>query len=245
MTTPVPANKIESIVGIERHPTEHYARAVSKEDRVYLLHAQECLDSTPDLTQCHFSLALDSGIDEEDWAPFMDQPVLVGLRDFAIVPAYLDVPEAERIAPGTRVKAKGPHSFDCNPGQEYLVEGYVDKTERDHPLPYYMVSTLDGAGFYCLPHVSAEVVMGPEQHAEAMKMPEAKQVAEAISSALHSMFGDEGVSVHESRVLTEAPKGWPEGEHPFTHGVEFYGRTSGGRSFGATLRLTALWVTDD
>jgi hypothetical protein len=59
----VPAEQIETIVGVKRQATEHWGRAVSAEETVYILHSQECKDSTPDLRECPFSIALDRGID--------------------------------------------------------------------------------------------------------------------------------------------------------------------------------------
>lgn len=82
----VPADQIEQIVGIERHPTRHYARAVSAEQTVYILHSQECRDRYDDLRECPFSRALDRGIDEYDWSDREDQPVLVRIRDERLIP---------------------------------------------------------------------------------------------------------------------------------------------------------------
>jgi hypothetical protein len=75
----VPAEDIERIVGVERHPTEHWGRAVSAEQRVYILHSQECLDSGRDLRECPYSLALDNGIDPFDWTE--DVPVSLWLDE--------------------------------------------------------------------------------------------------------------------------------------------------------------------
>lgn len=50
---------IESAVGRKRHATDHYGRA--RDDKFYILHSQECLDSGKDLRQCEYSLALDQG----------------------------------------------------------------------------------------------------------------------------------------------------------------------------------------
>lgn len=62
MTDLVSAAAIEKIVGIKRHPTEHYGRALPIEGMIYILHSQECLDTVPDLRQCEFSIALDRGL---------------------------------------------------------------------------------------------------------------------------------------------------------------------------------------
>lgn len=64
MSERVPTDRIEEIVGVERHATEHYGRAVSTEQTVYILHSQECKDTTPDLRKCPFSIALDRGIQQ-------------------------------------------------------------------------------------------------------------------------------------------------------------------------------------
>jgi len=84
----VPPEDIERIVGIPRHPWRHYARAVSADQTVYILHilhSHECRDSTPDLRDCPFSLALDRGIDVPRWPK--DEPVYVRIVDGRLVPS--------------------------------------------------------------------------------------------------------------------------------------------------------------
>ncbi len=74
----VPGAVALSKVGVERHPTEHWARAVSSEQKVYILHSRECLLEYEDLTECHFSVALaEHGIQEGEWPE--DEPVLVSV----------------------------------------------------------------------------------------------------------------------------------------------------------------------
>lgn len=77
MTELVDPSEIERIVGFERHPTRHYARAVSVEQIVYILHSHACKDSGMDLRECPFSQALNNGIDEYDWSDMEDQAVRV------------------------------------------------------------------------------------------------------------------------------------------------------------------------
>jgi len=89
MTNLVPREDIERIVGIARDPEIHYARAVSAEQTVYILHSKRCLDSGIDLRQCQYSLALDRGIDEA-WANCQDVPVMVGARE-RLVPLRVEV----------------------------------------------------------------------------------------------------------------------------------------------------------
>lgn len=69
------AAKIEGIVGAKRHPTDHLGRAVSTEQRVYVLHSAACASSGIDLRQCEYTQALDLGIDLSIWADHQDVPV--------------------------------------------------------------------------------------------------------------------------------------------------------------------------
>lgn len=68
MTNLVDPATIESIVGVPRHPTQHWARAKERDNlgrwhhRVYILHSQACVDSGIDLRDCPYSLALDNGV---------------------------------------------------------------------------------------------------------------------------------------------------------------------------------------
>ena len=79
MTHPVSSDQIEAIVGVPRHPTDHVARAVSAEQKVYILHSMLCLSLYhPDLTKCPFSLALaDEGIDPDEWIEDVPTPVVL------------------------------------------------------------------------------------------------------------------------------------------------------------------------
>lgn len=67
MSDCVDSDRIENIVGAERQPWLHLGRAVSAEQRVYILHSGYCLETVPDLRECPFSLALDRGIDLKEW----------------------------------------------------------------------------------------------------------------------------------------------------------------------------------
>lgn len=53
---------VERIVGAPRDAARHLGRAVSADQRLYIMHSQECLDSTPDLRDCEFSHAMGVGI---------------------------------------------------------------------------------------------------------------------------------------------------------------------------------------
>jgi hypothetical protein len=82
----VPTEDIERIVGVHRHPTGHFGRAVSSEQTVYILHSKECLDSGIDLRDCRFSVALDKGIWMEGWADHEDIPVCLMILKDRLVP---------------------------------------------------------------------------------------------------------------------------------------------------------------
>lgn len=100
MSELVPPDEIESIVGAPRHPTEHYARAVSEDETVYILHSQECKDSGVDLRKCPFSRALDKGIDRplpwSGWRYVIDRPVRVEVFQGFLVPELASVNAARR-----------------------------------------------------------------------------------------------------------------------------------------------------
>lgn len=87
MSDPVPADEIERIVGIIRHPTDHYANAVSDEQTVYILHSHECKDSGIDLRECAFSRAMDEGIPMDVWGDHQDRAVEVVIEFGLLLPA--------------------------------------------------------------------------------------------------------------------------------------------------------------
>ncbi len=67
---------IEATVGSQRHPVRHIGRAVSAEQRVYVLHSERCrADFGKGLTSCPYSRALDLGILPQEWAGFEDMAV--------------------------------------------------------------------------------------------------------------------------------------------------------------------------
>ena len=76
-------DEIEAIVGVPRHDAEHYGRAISSEQRVYVLHSRQCKESTPDLRDCPFSIALDEGIENgmvwPYWRGRQDQPMRLAI----------------------------------------------------------------------------------------------------------------------------------------------------------------------
>lgn len=99
MSNLVPADSIEKIVGIARHATDHYGRADSAEKTVYILHSQECKDSTPDLRDCPFSIALDRGIEHfwpwTGWRHVQDQAVRLEISRGYLVPDWPAVKAAK------------------------------------------------------------------------------------------------------------------------------------------------------
>lgn len=89
MTDLVPRKHIERIVGITRHRTAHFGRAVSDEQVFYILHSQKCLDSQPDLRDCLYSRALDRGIDTWVWSYLQDRPALLNIMNGRLVPGTI------------------------------------------------------------------------------------------------------------------------------------------------------------
>lgn len=83
-------DRIEAIVGVKRHPTAHYGRAVSAESRVYILHSELCCDARADLRTCPFSLSLDRGIHgvRDLWEGHEDKPVRLRFA-FGLIAPYL------------------------------------------------------------------------------------------------------------------------------------------------------------
>ena len=89
MSDLVPPSEIELIVGVNRHPTEHWGRADSVDHQVYVLHSRVCLETGRDLRSCPYSLALDRGIDLDRWVE--DQPVPLAIAPGVpprLVPAW-------------------------------------------------------------------------------------------------------------------------------------------------------------
>lgn len=84
MTERVPADEIEGIVGRRRDLDRHFARAVSAEQTVYILHSHECLVEHEDLRECLFSVALDAGIDVAEWVE--DEALVVEVHDGRLRP---------------------------------------------------------------------------------------------------------------------------------------------------------------
>ncbi len=106
----VPADKIEEIVGVSRDPVTHWGRAVSEEERVYILHSAECRASMEDLLECEYSRALGRGIDcgfpWTLWRHVQDQPVPLEIFDGYVLPALAVVKAAVRTAAAQRRAAE-------------------------------------------------------------------------------------------------------------------------------------------
>jgi len=76
MSELVDPSKIEDIVGIARAEHIHFGKLVSDEGVLYILHPFSCLQRHgDDLRQCPFSLALDNGLNPEDWDLYWDDTV--------------------------------------------------------------------------------------------------------------------------------------------------------------------------
>lgn len=99
MTRLVDPGSVEEIVGVRRHLERHYARAVTAEQQIVILHSWRCRDANPDLRECPFSRALDAGIEPDQWPddtpvvlthPFLtDGHLMPGTPDGAVLAAIL------------------------------------------------------------------------------------------------------------------------------------------------------------
>lgn len=89
MSDLVSPSVIEEIVGVPRHESEHYGRAVTAEETFYVLHSHECLQEYAELRDCPYSLALDAqGVPSKYWQLSLDTPVPLRIApDGALVPA--------------------------------------------------------------------------------------------------------------------------------------------------------------
>ena len=89
MSDIVPTDEIEDIVGAERHEWAHLGRAVSEEQRVYVLHSKGCIDAGIDLRDCAYSTALDEGIEIHKWEQWEDQPMWLWIVGGQLIPKPL------------------------------------------------------------------------------------------------------------------------------------------------------------
>lgn len=76
-----PATEIEGKVGALRAQDDHLGRAVSAEQRVYVLHSAECVGSGIDLRECEYSRALSLGIETNEWSGAEDRAVLLEIDE--------------------------------------------------------------------------------------------------------------------------------------------------------------------
>ena len=81
MSTRVPADQIEAVVGVKRHQTAHVIRGDYATGMAYILHPHDCLARYADLRDCPWSLALDRG---DAWLPD-DKPHYVRVRNGQLV----------------------------------------------------------------------------------------------------------------------------------------------------------------
>ncbi len=88
MAERVPTEDIERVVGVRRHATEHWARAISEEQVVYVLHPVSCLDEHSEgLLACPYTQAQDLGIDPDRWPEDVALHVVIDPETGDLVPA--------------------------------------------------------------------------------------------------------------------------------------------------------------
>lgn len=84
MVKRVPKEKIEDIVGVKRADFEHWGIARSKDETVYVLHSQACLDTDRIMYDCIYTVAQERGIDLDRWV--QDKPVQLRVEGGRLVP---------------------------------------------------------------------------------------------------------------------------------------------------------------
>ena len=75
MTSRVPDDKIESLVGAYRDQSRHIFKVNTREGAIYILHPLNCKQRSVDLRLCVYSESIDKGFEEEEWLDFLDKPV--------------------------------------------------------------------------------------------------------------------------------------------------------------------------
>lgn len=104
------------LVPTEEIDAEHWARAVSAEQTVYVLHSRECLESGTDLRQCRFSLALDNGIRQDEWTE--DRAVIVDVAgafdQTRLTPRECSACQGDECAELRCPKSQRPCGHHCN-----------------------------------------------------------------------------------------------------------------------------------
>jgi hypothetical protein len=63
----------------------HYGTVTPSENRIYLIHSEQCHVHYDELRECPYSVALTNGIDEESWV--FDVTVPLEIRDGKVYPA--------------------------------------------------------------------------------------------------------------------------------------------------------------
>ena len=79
MTDLIKPDEIEILVGTRRHPIWHIGKVDTARQQVYIMHSYQRRHSGIDLRVCTFSLALDQGLQDEDWEGMQDVPVVLAL----------------------------------------------------------------------------------------------------------------------------------------------------------------------
>lgn len=127
MSKLVPNEDIERIVGAKRHKTDHIGCVTSPDREVFILHSQECLDSGRDLRTCRYSLALDRGIDLEEWVH--DKPVKLQIiggllcRSRSVSEIFGKIIEDSRVPVNMIIMGDYPRLWDGKPNGVVHIAG--------------------------------------------------------------------------------------------------------------------------
>lgn len=130
MSSLVNASIVERIVGRERHPILHWARLNPDDQTVTILHSQACIETSTDLRECRFSLAMDRGVDAR-YVRLTGQPLIAHVDEeglLAGLPGPVHVLEVEKDDDGYW----GYASMQCITPSG--CDGWTECTE-EHPFP--------------------------------------------------------------------------------------------------------------
>lgn len=133
------------------------------------------------------------------------------------------VTEADDLATGRPGRRTYP------PGFEFVVEDFVPAEESEDKRPFYWGSAHGGFSNVAVYAEHVEQAKSAEEM-RARTLPTPRELLEALGSDL--LVDGDDLTIHE----VDKPEG---------SATEIYGRAANGLTFGARLRVEAIWHTDE
>lgn len=138
MAERIPGDRLKLIFGFDgRFKHMHVVKITETDKMAWMLHAQDCLDKYDDLRLCPYSHAQDNGLDEEVWADYKEQNVIVAISN-----EYGDLIPVSRMAPG-----ETPQSIEA-------AHTITDEVEKDQEISHLLslVNARVGEDFSIISH---------------------------------------------------------------------------------------------